>query len=199
MARSAARMTSSATVWSVGRYSASPAAKTRLPQGVDEPVGGERLAPRRTDRHPVAQRQGLRPEAVHAGSVAGRVDREHLAASCPHRATGGAELAPVGTRTRRPGRTHGVACGGEGFGDGVGTRAGRGHRQAGHPAGERRRNCRSRVRRSSTTRRRRRPWSARPHVPRRAGVAACAARRSTCARIALARRMIPRPARQRCP
>jgi hypothetical protein len=110
--------------------------KTRTPQGVDESVRGEGLAPRRTDRHPVAQRQSLRPEAVHAGSVAGRVDREHLAASCPHRAAGRRELAPVGTRTRRPGRTHGVTSGGEGFGNGVGTRPGCGDWQAGHPAGE---------------------------------------------------------------
>ena len=158
-----------------------PGPKTRLPQGVDEPVGGERFAPRRADRHPVAQRQGLRPEAVHAGRVAGSVDREHLTAPCPHRAAGRrAHLAPVGAGTRWPGRTHGIACGGEGFGDGVGTRPGRGHRQAGHPAGEldvavevepgdrRRHEDVGGLRQRGLT------------LRGRAEVAACAARRSTC-------------------
>ena len=73
--------------------------KTRLPQGVNEPVCGKGFTPRRPDRHPVTQRECLRPEAVHAGSVAGSVDGEHLAAPRPHRATRGAHLVPVGAGT----------------------------------------------------------------------------------------------------
>jgi hypothetical protein len=113
-----------------------PGAKARLLQGVDEPVGGEGFPARRTDRHPVAQRKGLRPEAVHAWCVAGSVDREQLPAPRPHRTTRRPHVVPVRTRTEWPGRTNGIGCGGEGFGDGVGTRTGRGDWQAGYPAGE---------------------------------------------------------------
>jgi len=74
--------------------------------------------------------------AVHAGGVTGGVDREHLPASGPDRAAMGAHLTPVGTRTRRLCRVHGIACGGERFGDGVRTVARCSHRQTGDAAGE---------------------------------------------------------------
>ena len=112
-------------------------AKSGLAQGVNQPVGGQRLAARRAHRDPVAQRERLRPQAVHPRAVAGGVHREHLAAPRPHRAAvAGALLAPVGDRAHRPGRPHRVERRGDGVGDAAGSGAGDRDRQPRNPAGQ---------------------------------------------------------------
>ena len=132
---------------------------------MDEPVRGERFTPGRAHRDPVAQREGLRPEAVHAGRVAGCVHGEHLAAAHPHTACGLSRQSRRGTRSAGPvaprrGRWPAIrattACARHGQRASAGPTPGRSAR----------RNRRSQSGDRSTTRRSRRHGSAPPRAAR---------------------------------
>ena len=137
MARSADRMISSAPPWSVGRYTASSGRNPAWRKALTSRCAGQGLAPRRAHRDPVAQRERLGPQAVHARAVSGGVHGEHLAAPRPHRtAVAGALLAPVEGRADRPGRPHRIECRGNGVGHAAGSGAGDRDRQPRNPAGQ---------------------------------------------------------------
>ena len=174
-------------------------AKTRLPQGVHQPVRGQRLAAGRTHRDPVTQCERLRPQAVHAGTVSGRVHGEHLPAPRPYRATAaGAFLAPVERRAHRPGRADRVECTADGVGDAARPGAGNRDRQPRDPAGQADIGLRSPGRRRRRWRRCRRHPSAPPRADPPEGGSPCVARQGCAQHTAAERCSTRRPRHRRC-